>query len=367
MSDRVESLREVLNRPIDGTYPLPSGESEEDWRGRCLLAVEELAERGVFEERDHRETSVGERLRALITEPLPPSLEEKPGRVHLVGELVRNIARPGRINQGLMGTCAVTCLESYLADRLPAEYTAILAGLMSDGGEVELRRDHGVLERNEDLLRWSWREGRRSPVSRIFQVSTMAYAYPDRVYRNTFDGFVPPEDAEARPSRPPERVLSGIDIESFDRLLEGLTGEQWDTLSEKHSRMALMLAEWGLDTSNAPTLRRDGLEIIRRSARAGEPTFVTLDTTDHPRASRPPGSLSFLDLPHKVRVLSVDLSADRITYEDPLDPPEPWLDGVETRIEDHEGRCSMKLADFDQRMLEVSYKPRFWQYGLAQE
>jgi hypothetical protein len=65
-------------------------------------------------------------------------------------------------------------------------------------------------------------------------------------------------------------------------------------------------------------------------------------------------------MPHKVRVVAVDEAAGRVVYEDPLDPAQPWLPGIETRVEDRSGRCSMALADLGRLMLELSYRPCFW-------
>ena len=60
-----------------------------------------------------------------------------------------------------------------------------------------------------------------------------------------------------------------------------------------------------------------------------------------------------------MRVL--DVVEGRVIYEDPLDPSDAWIYGVETRVEALDGRCSMSVEDFDRLMIELSYKPAYWE------
>lgn len=349
MRDDAGALRALLAGPVEATYPLPRGETPEAWRERCLEALGALT----------GDPAVLETLGRLADQPMVGFLAVRPGRVRLVGELLRTLAEPGRINQGLKGTCAVTCVESWLAETAPAEYARLLVGLLGPEGSVMLQNGEPLL-RDQSRLLWDEREASRSPVSRIFQAAAMGYAYPNLDYRDTEDGFVDP--TAARPSAPdPPLTATGLDLDAFDRFLEGVTGERWDTLSEKASHLAALLEKAGLDVSKVPELRRDGLAIVARSAAGGSPTFVTLDVRGHPVCAGadelPPGVAV---MPHKVRVIAVDEAAGRVVYDDPLDPPAPWLPGIETRVEDRSGRCSMPLAGLGDLMLELSYLPRFW-------
>lgn len=361
MSDLLERLGALFSRPLECNYPLLPGESEDQWRRKCLADVRTLHERGLVTALDSEGVPLGTTLGALASEPLSPTLEAEVGRVRLIGELVRNVVRPGRINQGLKYTCSVTSVESYLAETAPAEYVRLLAGLMGRAGKVLLRNGE-QLQRNINLFQWSKREWRRSPVSRLFQAAAMAYAYPTLVYRDSIDTYLRPAE-DGRVSSWEEASATGLDLSAFDRFLEGVTGVQWDVLSETQSRFVAWLVARGLPAPNTPIVSRDGLDIVVRSALAGQATFVTLDTSRISPECLPPDEDHPINLPHKVRVLAVDPVAQRITYEDPLDPLEPWLEGVEIRIEDREGRCSMSYADFQSLMLEVSYRPEFWDFS----
>jgi hypothetical protein len=360
MDELDRRLTALLSGPVVLAYPLPPGESEDAWRSACFSAVRTLRDRGLATTLDSAGRPLGASLLGLTSEALCPTLEAEVGRARLVGELVRNAVQPGRINQGLKYTCSVTCVESYLAETSPAEYVRLLAGLMADAGKVALRNGE-LLQRNVHLFRWSKREWRRNPVSRLFQAAAMAYAYPELVYRDSLDSFqVPGRDTITGSGDATGTV--GLDLGAFDRFLEGITGEKWDVLSETQSRFVAWLIEQGLPAPSVPVLSRDGLDIIVRSARAGEATFVTLDTSRISPDCLPPDEDHPIALPHKVRVLSVDPDTRRIMYDDPLDPLEPWLEGVEVRIEDREGRCSMSADGFRSIMLEVSYKPMFWDF-----
>jgi hypothetical protein len=364
MPDDAGPLSERLSTPVEGCYPLPRGETPDLWRERSLEALEVLRRDGGLSRRDAEGGALLATLRRVALDPVAPALEARPGRVRLLGELIRTLAEPGRINQGLKGTCAVTCVESWLAETAPAEYARIVAGLFAPDGTVKLQNGEPLV-RDQSRLLWSEREAGRSPVSRMFQAAAMDYAYPGLDYRDTEDGFVDP--AAVRPSAPdPPLASTGLDLDAFDRFVEGVTGERWDTLSEKASHIAALLAKAGLDVSKVPELRRDGLAIVARSAAGGSPTFVTLDVRGHPVCAGadalPPGVVV---MPHKVRVVAVDEAAGRVVYDDPLDPPEPWLPGIETRVEDRSGRCSMTIAGLGELMLELSYRPCFWLAGTG--
>ena len=352
MSDAIDG---VLPGELDlHGYPLPPHETLDQWRQRCLAALDTLRESGRFDDRDSRGTSVAEHLAAAAVVPIVPTLERCPGRTRLAGNLMRNVANPGRINQGLKGTCAVTTVESYLAERYPAEYCRLALGLLAPLGEVELRGG-GILMRDEESIAWSEGEARRSPISRLLQVAAMELAYPDLDYRNVQDGHFDPDSGQSAP----QNTGTGVDLDAFDRLLEGATGVRWDTLSAKEHHISKLLAKLGLDTSAVPELTEDGPAIIARSAAAGEAAFVTLNS----RLAPPEGQrerLSAYTLPHKVRVLRLDEADGRLFYEDPLDPEKEWMPDVETRIEDRWGTCSMAVDDFYGLMIELSYRPQFW-------
>lgn len=350
--DVARVLKSALRAPVDLSYPLPPYETPDQWTDRVLDGVDQLAGGGRLFARDSSKKSLAKTLLRAARQEVAPSLATVPGKVRLLGGLIRNLVDPGRINQGHKGTCAVTSLESFLADRQPAEYARLVTGLLSPAGSVSMANGEQI-QRDESSLVWSRTEAWRSPISRVFQVAAMEQAYPELDYRNTIDGhFQVGSNMDASIN-----TGTGVDLTAFNRLLEAISGQRWDTLSRGAARAAAMLARLGLDTSNAPALERDGWGVLTRSLAAGDPVFVTLDT-GAPLKHLDPDDFPFV-LPHKVRVLAYQEAEERVVYEDPLDPTESWIPGADTRVEDNRGRCSIAREDFERLMDEMSYRPRY--------
>lgn len=347
-SDRVVAVvGALLRQPVGAAYPLPAGEDAETWQAEALRALEALVRRGRLEAEAADGRTLGEHLLAFAEAPLSDSLGAVPGRVRLMGETVRNIAYPGRINQGYKGTCAVTCVEIFVAETLPAEYARYVVGLASPSGGLALKAGD-ALQRDEEVLQWHGAEARRSPVSRLMQVAFMEFAYPELDYQNMVDGHIEHGDAGDK------NTGTGVGLDEFDRLLEAVTGERWDTVSEHQSKLQAKFARLGIDTSFLPDIYQDGMAIIRNAIAAGDACFVTIGTRgEGVRVGENP----LLALPHKVRVLKIDDAEGRVHYDDPLDPEDPWMPGVETRVETDEGRCSIAFDDFTELLCEVSYRP----------
>ena len=348
-------LQDELSAPDGGTYPLPDGEGPADWGQRARDALDRLAAGRGLMRQDRDGTTLGEWLHALATLPLAPSLERTVGRVRLLGELIRNIANPWRINQGHKGTCSVTAIESWLAARDPAELARLCYGLCRPEGQVLLYT--GVpLIRDEDQLEWDPAEARRSPISRLFQVAGMELANPEADYRNSSDAHYEQNTAGIEVN-----TGTGLSITDFDRLLEGLTGERWRTLTEQETLAAEAFARLGVDTSFMPRLDQDGEPLLRRVLAEGAGAFVTLEAGRDRGAAllRRAGEEGSMGLPHKVRVVRFDPEGDRVVYEDPFDPEAPWIPGVQTEIIDPGGLCAMARADFLALMVELSVEERF--------
>jgi hypothetical protein len=342
----VALARDLLQQPVGEAYPLPNRWSGERWQKESLEALEAAVLQG-----DLDDVSVGvplpDALHLLATAPLGARLDEIPGRVRLLGDAIQHIADPGRINQGYKGTCAVTCVEIFVAARYPAEYIRLVAGLASPAGVVTLRNGE-PLRRDEEVLTWSGMEARRSPVSRLLQVAFMEFAYPDLDYQNMVDGHI------ERGAQGDKNTGTGVGLDEFDRLLEAVTNERWDTLSEHQSKLAEKFARLGIDTSFMPDLYRDGMAIIRNALAAKDAVFVTLGSRG---ADERVGENPLLALPHKVRVIKIDDETGRVHYDDPLDPEHPWMPGVVTQVETDDGECSMACVDFEELCCEVSYRP----------
>lgn len=347
MTHPLPALAHLLDQPLRGDYPLPEGESEGEWRRRAQAAVAALA--GRLDQPCGFGQSLGSALHHATTAPLPASLAANPGRVRLVGELVRNLAHPDRINQGHKGTCSVACVESWLAEAWPGEYARLVGELMDEDGAGRLKNGD-TIRRDEEHLAWHAAEARRSPASRLFQVAAMEYAYPELDYVNVADGHLCVDG---------ENTGTGLGLDAFDRLLEGLTGQDWARLSTAdEAQTRRMAARFGLSLEVLPDLRRDAPAILAASLAAGDPVFVTLEARQPgEEGARRVGEHPLLQLPHKVRVLRVDAETDRVWFDDPLDPEVPWMPGVDTRVENRGGHCSMARGDFFGLLVELSCLP----------
>jgi hypothetical protein len=233
-----------------------------------------------------------------------------------------------------------------LAERDPVEYARLCAGLVSPEGKVKLRNGD-QLTRDEDILLPDEHEFRRSPVSRIFQVACMEYAYPELDYRNDVDGQFQGAD----------NTGTGLSLKAFERLLGAISGETWKTISDGFAQFAKLL---GLDPSKMPDLHRDGMQIIERSTGAGEPVFATIELSKvRSPIRRAASSGSAEHAAHKVRVLAVDRKKGTVLYDDPMDPQQSWFEGVKSDVIDKYGHCTMPIEDFDKLLVELSYKPEF--------
>jgi hypothetical protein len=342
----IDDLEDRLDQPVNASYPLRDKEIIGVWRRRCVEALHDLAARELLRRKDAFGRPLYMLLHDVADAPMLKSFADAPGRTILLGELIRNIANPGRITQGLKGTCAATCVEIYLAERDPAEYARLCAGLVTPEGRVKLRNGDELV-RDEDVLVVDEHEFRRSPVSRIFQVACMEYSYPELDYHNDVDGQFQGTD----------NTGTGLSLKAFERLLGAISGESWRTLSDGYAHFAKLL---GLDPTKLPDLHRDGLQIIEQSTKAGEPVFATIELSKYRSPIRRAASNGSAEHgAHKVRVLAIDRKKGIVLYDDPMDPQQSWFEGVKSDVVDKYGHCTMPIEDFDKLLVELSYKPEF--------
>lgn len=328
------------------TYPLADTEQPEQWTQAVLQALDLLLAAGTLDHPDGFGGTTVQSMLKMARGPFSRGLQETVGRRRLLGELIRNLADPGRINQGHRGTCSVTCIESWAAERSPGEYARLLAALCGPAGGAGLRNGEALI-RDADRLTWQPEEARRSPLSRLFQSAAMELAYADLDYDDARDLHLPAAEAPSA-----ETASTGVGLDAFDRLLEGISGQTWSVLTDQSAAMARAL---GLADSTTLDLARDGMRLIQQTLQDGGAVFVTLGSPDPVAAAERARLHPLLRLPHKVRVLAIE--ADRVVYEDPLDPESPWVPDVPTRIDDADGRCSMSVDDFRKLMVELSYPP----------
>lgn len=324
----LSALSRFRGLPPEPRYPLPEGTTPPDWIVAVAGALHRLAE----------DPSAGERALALdrlAAAPFADGVEKDIGRVRLVGDTVLILDNPARINQGLKDTCAVTSIESWLAQHEPAEYARLVEGLVSPAGTV-LLRGGATLRRDEQVFLWSAQEGRRSPVSRILQAALMEAATPTLDYRNSRAGHL---DASGQ-------IVSGLDLLESDSLLESIFAEEWSVFRPAEARLAAMFGHKGV-----PRLPEDIPLVLAHAAARGRPVFAVLNVPPHPSLT------GHAALPHKVRLLDVD--ADWVVYEDPLDPAEPWMPQVRTEVISGYGRCRIAAADFARILEAVSFPAGF--------
>lgn len=315
-------------------------------RENVRTALEALESRGLLERRDSTGKTLMESLLTLAEETLWDPFTREPGRTRIFSELVFNVFDPKRINQGLKATCAAACIEGYLAERDPAEYARLIAGLVTREGLVTMKSG-AVLMCDEDVLAPHEREQRRNAVSRVFQAACMEFAYPNMNYDNVIDGHF---DGD-------ENVGSGLEINAFERLLGAITGQTWKTISVAHARMTKFFAGFGVETKDMVDIKQHGVAIIDQAARQNEQVFVTLELPSMPNPV-PNGQPPVLhNMPHKVRALRVDWTNHVVHYDDPMDPERRWFDGADVTIHDTFGHCSMPIDDFSKLMTEMSYRP----------
>jgi len=349
----LEGLVSRIAARLEG-FSEPEGSSDDEprgaWRKEGLAALASLDGRAMLGALDSEGRRLVDSLLMVAEGAIWPPFLVTPGQGKLLGDLLRNLDAPGRINQGWKGTCAATCVEGWLCEKDPAEYARLLAGLVSMEGRVLLRSGDPLI-RDEDVLAPSVTEHHRSPISRIFQAACMEFADGDLDYDNMRDGHF---DGD-------RNLGSGLEMGPFEALLRAISGKPWKTLSDQQAAVSQLMAKLGLDTSEIADLRRDAISIIEQSIEKGEQLFATIELA---RVRNPiPGATNeaVLHAAHKIRVVGVESSPGLVIYDDPMDPDKPWFDGATVTVLDKRGRCSMAIEDFRQILTELHYLPEVWQ------
>ncbi|MBM3258938.1 MAG: hypothetical protein FJY99_04235 [Candidatus Sericytochromatia bacterium] len=144
--------------------------------------------------------------RLLGAAPLAEGIDRKA----LVGQLVREMAAPAAISQKGKGTCTVTSLQIFMADRRPAEYVRIVTRLASPDGKA-------VLSDGSTVLREPGTAGddgsKRSIPSRLWQPAMMERAN-DRDYDNAADNFDGDDDRR------------GLNVGDIGNVFRAVTGDR---------------------------------------------------------------------------------------------------------------------------------------------
>ncbi len=349
-----ETFKDVIRRH-GHRLVMPFGdESPLVWEDRALTAIDELDAGGLL-------VPLTEPLVSLAWGAVAQELVEYPGRPALVGELARHLADPQRINQGLKGTCAAACIETGLAVHDPPRLAALVAGLVTPSGTVELP-DSEPLQRDDAWLSRDRSERSRSPISQLFQVAVMELAYPELDYRNLADG-----QFQEGPDGASYDTGTGMDTAEFDAVLEALTGQVWDVMSDRQSkRLERLEALFGLRMEDLPRLPDDALAIIRRTTEAGDSLFATLEPPGgviDPHVA-PTERLVTYAMTHKVRITGLDPTQRRVIFDDPMDPTHPWYVALDTRLLDTEGTTSVAIDDLLGALRDLSYQPRYWKQEM---
>lgn len=161
---------------------------------RGLAALQRLARDGKLLKKDAQGGhTLLHHLHAIGTQPVPAELKQA-GQANLLAQTLTELAQPEAIAQKGRNTCAATCLQHIMAERHPAEYARLIAGLASSQGVVQTATGktlarHAQWTSDED---WSSRDGNvRSISSRLLQPALMQHGGTFD-YDNVEDGHVIP-------------------------------------------------------------------------------------------------------------------------------------------------------------------------------
>ncbi|MCO4770513.1 MAG: hypothetical protein KDA24_10830 [Deltaproteobacteria bacterium] len=358
--DRIQSVLETV---LPSQVPRRDGEDLSAWLTEASASVATLRARAPAP--DRLGGLLVEHLLALAEGPVSQGLLRSPGRAVLLGELARNLADPGRINQGRKQTCAPTCVETYLGITDPGEYARVAVGLCSPDGTVTLADGNFILQRDGDApLLWEEVEGDRSPISRLIQVAAMEAASADHDYDNAADAQLDGAGLSAG---------SGMDLAAFDTLIEAVTGVAWERWRRVEHGFLEMLHGQGVGAK--PLGLDDLLGATEASLAGGDFAFATLVPAgvDPRRLARAMGGfdprasldeIEAVDGPvhmkgHKVRIVGLDREAGTVRFDDPLDPDVSWM-GLGATLEDASGVCAMPLQTFLECAADFSLRSDFW-------
>jgi hypothetical protein len=354
MRQEIEALVDRIAEVADGALPPALAPDPARWRREAIAALRDLLG-------GDEAASLLPHLKALGAGALADGLGVTPGGGVLLGELALNLADPGRINQGRKGTCAPTCVETYLAVREPVEYARIVAGLAAPAGVVTLADGSELVRDGDAPLHWTEAEGRRSPVSRLFQVAAMEASSTALDYDDARDSQVADDGS---------LVGTGLDLAAFDHLIEAATGAPWGRWSRSEYGFARMLAEAGF----APPLELAAvLAAVDRALEQGDFAFATLAPSEVDaeaivramggvRVEGAEGGPSLHAVAHKVRIVDVDAEAGIVRFDDPLDPAVQWL-GEGAVLEDDRGTTRMPIASFLACVADLSLREEHWPHG----
>lgn len=151
-------------------------------------------------------------LHGLATGPLASGLD----RTSLLRSTIAEVENPANIEQHMQGTCAATSVVLRVAERSPAEYARLVAGLSTPSGRVTLKGGE-TLARNVGSIA-DTRSG-RTQSERMLQDAFMGYANGTLNY-----------DVAADTSRG-EGGGGGLNLAEVSRLQESVFGEPFRTIT----------------------------------------------------------------------------------------------------------------------------------------
>lgn len=147
-------------------------------------------------------------LETLATQPVGAGIDQR----QLLADVVQEVATPESIAQTERGTCMPTSIEIQLAQKNPAEYVRLVAGLASTAGEVKTVGGD-TLKVEPDALT----DGTTRTLSqRLLAPALMEVANGRADYNNTIDRSVDGNNQQL-----------GLTFAQGDRLLESLYGRDF--------------------------------------------------------------------------------------------------------------------------------------------
>ncbi len=196
-------------------------------------AIGSLLSQGKLSVKDRSGVSLLDRLGALTTSPLDSGID----RGKFLKELISQLNDPMLVTQGNRSTCAAAVVQYLAIKAEPADYVAMVAGLVSPNGQAQLPNGQKIKRDGATALDGSG----RSSVDQVVQNSLMEYAT---------GGF------NSNTGRNEDSTL-GLTATRFDQLVEGVMNAPYQTVligSDKDLTQAQAIAKMKEATARGTTV-----------------------------------------------------------------------------------------------------------------
>jgi hypothetical protein len=277
-------------------------------------------------------------LHQLATAPVAAGLD----RAALLRSTIAEVENPANIEQRGQGTCAATSVTLRVAERSPAEYARLVAGLASPSASVTLK-DGSTVQRNAGSIA-DTRSG-RSQSERMLQDSFMGFANGTLKY-----------DVAADTNRGEGGGGGGLNLAEVTRLQSSVFGESYRTVTTvgrqvtRDAGLGEQLWRNVRNNFDRLTFRHDPnspMQVLRQELNAGRSAVIGMQWGQEGHSA------------HAVVVERIENG--RVFFQNPhgnayhrqkvgssLSPP--------PRRVENDNIQSMNLAEFQQRLASVSMR-----------